>query len=212
MQSCDNKTLDKFLKHLIEEFERDDSVVNSKNIPFVISVLWQKFSYADKCEIADFIDDLEKYADYIISINKPQNDYSGICDIEISLLKYIKDDYDDYDSPNNNYIINIEYDERLWGYCQCSPEDEDYREDKHCCGHGCDWLAPHLTLNKVFVVASHNWTGDEHDFWNFEDNFYKSELELNEQNKKIEKEKEIQRLNELIEDSKKRLKELMAVK
>lgn len=209
MQSCNNKILDKFLKHLIEEFERDDSVVGNKNIPFVISVLWQKFSWADKCELDEFINDLEKYADYIISVTKPQNDYNGICDIEISLLKYIEGDYDDYDCPNYNYSINIGYDERLWGYCQCSPEDEDYREDKDCCGHGCDWCAPCLTLNKIYLVTSYDWNGDAHDFWDFEDNFYKSELELNEQNEKIKKEEEIQRLNELIKDSKKKLKELM---
>lgn len=100
------------------------------------------------------------------------------------------------------------YDERNWGYCQCSPGDPDYREDKHCCGHGCDWEAPSVEVRKSFLVSNHSWSGDEHDYWDFEDKFYADDKEENKKKLLAEREYKIKNLKETIENAQKELKKL----
>jgi hypothetical protein len=41
---------------------------------------------------------------------------------------------------------------------------KDYREDKHCCGHGCDCTFCSFALYKVMHVGGDVWEGDEHDY------------------------------------------------
>lgn len=206
MQNCGNDTLQKFLEDVITEVRNTD-VVTSDDVTFIIAGLFQRFSKADRCSIIDFIRDLEKYSDYVIHIEKSTNEYNGICDIEVQPCVYSETDFMDY--PEYHYRIEITSDERMWGYCECSPDDKDFREDKGCCGHGCDWYAPSFKLHKIIEVENYKWNGDEHDFWDFEDTFYKSESELEEQKKKSDKEYEIKQIKERMKVDEQRLKELM---
>ena len=80
------------------------------------------------------------------------------------------------------------------GYCECQPGDDDYNEDRQCCGHSCDWDAPAVTVYKCYDVDDGVWNGDEHDYWDFEDAFYKDDLELKAH---IEEEAKRQRIKEL---------------
>lgn len=106
------------------------------------------------------------------------------------------------------YEIVFDYDERNWGYCECNPSDLDYREDKHCCGHGCDWDAPSIKVRKSFLISEHSWSGDEHDYWDFEDKFYADDKEENEKKLLAEREYKIKSLKETIENAQKELKKL----
>ena len=106
------------------------------------------------------------------------------------------------------YEITFSYDERNWGYCECSLGDPDYREDKHCCGHGCDWDAPSVEVRKSFLVSNHSWSGDEHDYWDFEETFYDNDKEENEKKMLAERKYKINSLKATIENAQKRLKEL----
>ena len=207
MQNCGNDTLQKFLEDVITELRKTD-VITSSDVTFIIAGLFQRFSKADRCSIIDFIHDLEKYSDYVIHIEKPTNEYNGICDIEVQPCTY-GNGLEDYDEPNHRYKIEITSDERMGGYCECEPDDKDFREDKGCCGHGCDWYAPSFTLHKIIEVENYKWSGDEHDFWDFEDAFYKSESDLEEQKKKSDKEYEIKQIQERMKADEQRLKELM---
>ena len=84
----------------------------------------------------------------------------------------------------------------------------DYREDKQCCGHGCDAAFCEFSLYKVLHIASGSWEGDEHDYWEFEDEFYLSDKELSDKKEKEDREREIEVLRNRIEADQKRLAEL----
>lgn len=217
MQKLENKILQAFLDRLIEELKSEAGCNNLKNdqldIPFIISSLYQSFeSHTDIFE--NFIQDLCLYPDYNISILDSQNDYNGLIDVEINLVKfsdrYTEDNqwYTDSDKPNYDYKICFTYDTRDYGYCQCTPDMPDYREDKDCCGHGCDAAFCEFSLHKVLHIASGSWDGDEHDYWDFEDEFYLSDKELAEKKENEDREREIWELKSRIEADQKRLAEL----
>lgn len=128
-----------------------------------------------------------------------------ICKANVFLYN---EDWECVEESEFRYEIVFGYDERHWGYCKCSPGDKDYRKDKHCCGHGCDWDAPWIMVRKSFLISEHSWSGDEHDFWDFEDKFYESDNEENERKMKEEREYKIKNLKETIENAQKELEEL----
>ena len=215
MQKLENYTLQKFLDKLIEELKREKEYSRLKNdqldIPFIISAMYQSFkNNAEKYE--DFIADLDKYSDYGLYVEDSQNDYNGLIDIGITLVRYINDANDptftDYDNPDYDYKFTLTYDERHYAYCECTPDMEDYRDDKGCCGHGCDASFCAFELHKIVHVVEDSWHGDEHDYWEFEDNFYKTDKELGEKKAKEDKERKIRNLKETIEEATKKLAEL----
>lgn len=202
--------MEEFLNVLVEELKRNDDIVSIKQIPFLLSVLTQGFEN-NKEKYINFLKDIVEYPDYQINITSSKNDWSGIHDIEVQLIKYFDDEesgFQNYDSPTYHYLFVFEYDERNWGYCECSPEDKDYREDKHCCGHGCDWSAPAFDLFKVEHIVRESWLGDEHDYWDFEDEYYNQDKESNLKKKESERLAEIERLEATIKAANKRLEEI----
>lgn len=202
--------MEEFLNTLVEELKRNDDIVSTQEIPFLLSVLTQGFEN-NKEKYIDFLRDIVEYSDYQINITPSKNDWSGIYDIEVQLIKYFDDEesgFQNYDTPNYHYLFTFEYDERNWGYCECSPEDDDYREDKHCCGHGCDWSAPAFDLFKVEHIVRESWHGDEHDYWDFEDEYYNQDKESNLKKKESERLAEIERLEATIKAANKRLAEI----
>ena len=126
MQKLENSTLQKFIEKLIEELKREKEYSRLKNnqldIPFIISAMYQSFkNNTEKYE--DFIADLDKYSDYGLYIEDSQNDYNGLIDIGITLVRYINDENDytftDYDNPDYDYKFTLTYDERHYSYCEC---------------------------------------------------------------------------------------------
>lgn len=138
MRKLENNVLQRFMFELIEVLKEYNETTNthtakSLNIPFIISTLYQNFSEkADKYD--EFIQDLCLYPDYNFLILDSQNDYSGIIDVEINLVKYPNEENEQYymngHSPNYDYKLCFTYDTRDYGYCQCTPDMPDYREDK----------------------------------------------------------------------------------
>lgn len=217
MQRLENYTLQTFLNSFIKELKRENESREYKNImklniPFIISSLYQSFKNNEE-SYKEFIEDLKKYDDYNISIDDSANDYNGIIDVHVGLVKYIERNdsdfaYDDYDYPDYNYEFEFSYDERNWGYCECTPDMDDYREDKHCCGHGCDASFCSFSLHKIVNLGGGTWHGDEHDYWEFEDEFYANDKELAEKREKERREREIMELKARIEADTKKLAEL----
>lgn len=209
MRYSDNTVFQKFMEDLVEalKYENECRKPNGKqlDIPFLISGLWQdlknRHEWYDK-----FYSDLKDCDSYNITIE--DSDYY-ICKANIFVYRKNKDDEWDYLSEENfRYEITFSYDERNWGYCECKSSDPDYREDKHCCGHGCDWEAPSIEVRKSFLVSNHSWSGDEHDYWDFEDKFYDNDKEENEKKLLAEREYKIRHLKDTIENAQKELKEL----
>ena len=218
MQKLENYTLQKFLNKLIEELKREKEYSrlnnNKLDIPFIISAMHQSFkNNTEKYE--DFVTDLDKYSDYGLYVEDSQNEYNGLIDIGITLVRYINDAnepiFTNYDSPDYDYKFTLTYDERHYAYCECTPDMEDYRDDKCCCGHGCDASFCAFELHKIVHVVEDSWHGDEHDYWDFEDDFYKTDKELGEKKAEEDKERKIRNLKETIEEATKKLAELEGV-
>ena len=210
MKKLKNKTLQAFLDNLVEALkdENENMGWDNKNeenkesifdIPFLVSSLWQAFR--EKLDTyTDFIKCLN-HTFYQIHIVKSDDNYYGIC-------KAIVTFYDSKETKDFQYEIDFLYNQRDWGYCQCTPDMKDYREDKHCCGHGCDWWAPSFEIRKSYRINIQSWDGDEHDYWDFEDEFYLSDKELAEKKENEDREREIWELKSRIEADQKRLAEL----
>ena len=213
MIKLENKILQDFIERLIDAlYEKNDAKnsigdVETYDIPFVISSLLQSMKENEKY-FHGFVVDLKLYPDYTITFDD-NTSYNGIVDANINLVKFCEG-YEDY--PDYDYQIKFSFDERYYGYCQCTPDMPDYRSDKECCGHGCDAIFSEFELNKVFHIIKDAWKGDEHDYWNFEDEFYLDRLNI--ANNKIEEErkKEIEELKARIAADQKRLTELIGEK
>ena len=212
MKKLQNDTLQKFLENVITELKRtneDRKIYDIKglDIPFIVSSLWQSFNNnPDKYK--EFISDLGKWSDYNVNIDESRNDYNGIIDVTVVLADIGNSEYLDVLYSDYDYRFEFSYDTRDYGYCECSPDMPDYREDKHCCGHGCDASFCQFDLYKVLHITNDTWQGDEHDYWDFEDDFYKDDKELAEQEEKRHKELEIKELKARIEADSKKLAEL----
>lgn len=214
MQKLENKTLQNFLERFIEAFKyekehnHNDLISDQLDITFIISSLYQSFKN-NPSDYAEFISDLEKYPDYGFSIENSRNDYNGIIDVYIYLSKCLSEkDLGDNEMPNYDYLISFTYDFRDYGYCMCTPDMKDYREDKECCGHGCDATFCEFLLQKISYIKRDSWNGDEHDYWDFEDEFYLSDEELAAKKREEDREIEVKELKKRIEEDMKRLKEL----
>ena len=168
------KKLKNFLDKLIDNLKLENS--NRRyhdkkeiDIPFVISSLYQSFEY-NTSKYRLFIDDLMEYPDYCILISDSKDDYNGILDVDIYLMKFVNYDINDFNNniePSYDYRLCFSYDERNYKYCECTSDMPDYREDKQCCGHGCDAAFCEFSLYKVLHITSDSWKGDEHDYWDF---------------------------------------------
>lgn len=217
MQKLENDILQKFLDIFIQEMKKENDDRNrielsDINIPFVLSSLYQSFSN-DIHKYKEFIQDLKDYPDYNIVIEESKNDYNGIIDVSINLVRE-SEQYDcnayiiDCIYPDYSYLIVFTYEDRDYGYCQCTSDMPDYREDKHCCGHGCDASFCSFSLHKVLNIVSDSWNGDEYDYWEFEDEFYASDKELADKKAEEDKIRMIEELKNRIEADQKKLAEL----
>lgn len=179
-----------------ENAERQNSNQCKLDIPFMIAPLSQQL-IDDKYK--ELVSDICKYS-YSLSYYEDTSDgyTNGYIDIYLIKTNVFEDDFND---GLHSYRIEFLYSERYWGDCQCQPQDKDYRNDKDCCGHGCDWVAPSIKISKIIDIGSCEWNGDEHDYWEFEENFYKTNKELAEEKDRKEKENRIEFLKEQIYQS-----------
>lgn len=216
MQKLQNDTLQKFIEVLIDELKRENEDrkvhdIKELDIPFIISSLWQSFNNREN-DYKEFIADLESYSEYNVILEESKNDYDGIIDVFVNLIKYKNntEDFllDNYDYPDYDYRFEFSYDERNWEYCDCTPDMPDYREDKHCCGHGCDATFCKFELHKVLHIIKDFWHGDEHDYWDFEDEFYMSNKELADKKAEEDRLRMIKELKDQIEAASKKLADL----
>lgn len=186
-------TKEKFIRDLIDELnDINDHAVKFNgespkvDVPYVISVIDQQL---DKC--TEFLEDISKNTYCINGFDEDTT--GGYTNGRIRIL-IEKDDkkesdlttgvYYNYCYYNYCYYINFLYDDRMWGYCQCTPEDEGYNEKHDCCGNSCDWHAPSFRIEKVITIDSGSWDGQQKDYWKYEEQFL-----VNEQNKNVEVEK-----------------------
>jgi hypothetical protein len=190
------KFLKEVTKLLITENEYD--IVNL-DIPYITSVLHQNLNNE---KYSDFINDImTNNYDLYYAEDETQGWTNGVLTVSIS-------DKNDEDKELCTYTIEFKMEQRHWGYCECTPEDKDYRGDKDCCGHGCDWTAPAFEIKKIIFIGKDSWHGDQHDYWDFEDNFYKTNEELEKEKLKKDKETRIEELHNAIKEMQEELLKL----
>jgi hypothetical protein len=85
------------------------------------------------------------------------------------------------ENPDHRYEIELLHDERYWGYCECSPDEEGYVEELRCCGDGCDWVAPRFSFKRIENLAYKSFDGNEKDMWILEKS-WESELKEHKEN------------------------------
>lgn len=88
-----------------------------------------------------------------------------------SLYLWKEKDNDDLrpkEYAKHHYKIYLTKDERYWGYCECSPEDECYDTKHNCCGQVCDWVAPALIFDRIESKDA-SFKGYQRDIWNLEE-------------------------------------------
>ena len=96
MKKIQNKTLQTFIDIFVQELKRENDnreyhKTKKLSIPFILSSLYQSFSNNSDF-YKEFISDLEIYPDYNIAIDNPKNDYDGIIDVKINLVRYKDED------------------------------------------------------------------------------------------------------------------------
>lgn len=175
-----------FIDRVIGILESEnDSNEKQYDIPFIIAPLDQRLN---ECE--EFLKDLKNNSYYINMVDIDDEDYYTYAKLEIGLYNEREESINDL-----YYTINFVRNERHWGYCECSEDDEDYDARHKCCGHGCDWSAPSFSIIKQYSCGDYSWNGDEHDYWDFEDKFNNVTLE---EKKDLQKKAEIKSLEEQI--------------
>lgn len=98
--------------------------------------------------------------------------------------------------PEFNYKLNLSWDQRHWGYCECEPTDKFYNPEHKCCGMGCDASFAEITLVKSKdTVFSFN--SQKRDLWALQAQWNgqgKDEYE------RKQKEAQLENLNKMIEE------------
>ena len=115
MQKLENYTLQKFMDSFVTELKRENEDrerhgTHKLIIPFVISTLYQSFN-SNPEKYKELIDDLKKWSDYGLVIEKSTNDYDGIIDVEISLIKYDEESEEEKDKDLKKGEKNCEDDQ-----------------------------------------------------------------------------------------------------
>lgn len=152
----------KFFKLLINEVEELNDKRKAKdklNTAFLIAPLAQDINYHFE-KYADFAEDLRYLT--LVCVEVMSNDYKD----QVKANIYIDEEEKYY------YEIVFNSDTAYLGYCECIKTDKGYREDKKCCGYNCDWDYPTVEVRKVQIVSKHDWEGTQHEYWNFEDEFF----------------------------------------
>jgi hypothetical protein len=191
---------DKFISELIDRLNNvnEQRIYYNKetlDVCFMVSVIDQQI---EKCK--ELMEDLSNN-EWSIGIYEDDK-YDGYTNGEIR-IHIIKSEPVDY-----CYCIEFLYDERYWGYCQCTPDDEGYNSKHKCCGNGCDWIAPAFSITKETFLGDYKWEGYEKDYWEYEEKFHQDKKNKNEEVERHKREQEKQHLLEQIKILQNKLKEL----
>lgn len=122
------------------------------------------------------------------------NDYTCLDDVE-----FVESDIGwligTFEIHNNSlgivYKIHLELGNMSGSYCECSPTDELYNTEHDCCGNGCDFYAPRISIIKESNVINHEFQGYERDLWVLEEKW------MTEYEKELLHKKNVEKVNNL---------------
>lgn len=201
---------ERFIKDLINELndinERQLEYNNKPklNVCWCISVLDQQLEHC-----YEFINTITKYNYLINGYEEPTPNKYNNGRIRVLIEKPEEEMDCSLDTYYNYcYYIEFTFDERSWGYCECTPKDIHYNAEHGCCGCGCDWTAPAVKIIKEEIIGCFEWSGYEKDYWEYEKKFKIIDSNNNEENERLEKEKIRICLEEQIAELQERIKQL----
>ncbi|OZB98093.1 hypothetical protein [Paenibacillus sp. XY044] len=118
----------------------------------------------------------------------------------------IDDSYADWERQLNHfYTVDFGIEERYWGYCTCQDTDEGFNYVHRCCGNGCDWVAPKLSVTKHQVLTHGSFNGIERDLWKLQEQWTDNQ----EESDKREKEAQIKYIQDQIDTLNKKKEALL---
>lgn len=194
------------LKRVILSEHKDDKY-------FIQYVRYYELLLQNKDVLKPLLNDMEQWrVDIQFSDDKTDGYTYGTYQIYLWDFDGEVPDNDDYSyrygqkSADYYYEIELTREERLWGYCECTPDMKGYNPKYNCCGNGCDWVAPAFTLRKI-EERNGRFTGQEKDMWELEEKWIEH---LDSYNKK-KKEERLQNIEDqlarLIQEKENILKE-----
>lgn len=207
-----NSIKEKFIRNLIDFLNRENEyrICYNKNpldICYMVSVVDQNI---EDCK--DFINDIKNKEWYINAYNEDHSNGYTNGEIEILILKPKEEQEDELTIENFEdycYCIEFLFDERYWGYCECTPNDKGYNEKYKCCGVDCDWVAPAFRITKKIHLGYYSWAGYEKDYWKFKEQFEKNEKNKNKEIEEYKKQQRIKQIHKEIERLNKELNKLL---
>lgn len=107
-------------------------------------------------EFKDMLSDLDNKNYEITYISPDENDWYS----DGKFIIYFEDNHE------YRYEINLNHDDRDWGYCDCKPTMEMYNHIHKCCGNGCDYTFPKIEIIKVIYKCNHAYDGVAYQLWN----------------------------------------------
>jgi hypothetical protein len=197
--------MSKFLTELKKFMMEDDEFLSSNTNP----VGYYNIIFENKDKLIDIIEECDNhYLDFRYNHDVSEGYTNGSIDIHL-YRKSLSESYGWQSGLNHYYTINLNEDDRMWGYCQCSPSDEGYNPITKCCGMGCDWTAPQLSISKIESKGTFGFSGQEKDLWEMEFKWGSDSKENEEENKRKEKESQVKYIEEEIQELLKRKEVLL---
>lgn len=152
--------------------------------------------------VQELLDDAAKY---YLEIRYEEDDTGGYTDGYFEFHFYTKDPSEDYgwqSSINHYYKMELLLDDRMWGYCDCEPSHIGYNPIYRCCGNGCDWTAPKVSIQKISSIVYHAFDGVQRDMWELESKWKEDTVDHEEELRKKRLEQLSQHIKELEEEKK----------
>ena len=100
------------------------------------------------------------------------NDYTCLDDIDFEEgdNHWSMGTFDTYNSKLGvTYKIHLELGNMKGSFCDCEPSYKGYNVEKDCCGSGCDFYSPRVSIIKEVNVIDYDFQGYERDLWALED-------------------------------------------
>lgn len=151
------KINDILYKCLINNLDSYGNVIEELPITDILSVIEQNIIDNKYIELIKDIE-FNYFEIHYKHINKKS--FDGI--VEISVLK--NNDVKEYKLLMGSKFEGI-------GYCNCSPNDENYNEKYKCCGIECDWCKPTMTVLGQRLLGMSEFLGTQKILWENEEKY-----------------------------------------
>ncbi|WP_339304409.1 hypothetical protein NST33_18110 [Paenibacillus sp. FSL L8-0435] len=153
-------------------------------------------------KLKQLFEECEKYNFSFTFYSSSEGHYS-LYESEVMDVQFFKKSDGDSDSygwdKHLNFIYTFELSDDMRGsYCTCEESDAGFDYRYKCCGEGCDWYTPSVTVKRHETVAVDSFDGYEREMWALQDVWNEEQNDSVAQQKEAQKkyiQEQINRLN-----------------